>query len=108
MSLTRVHPLRLRARPRRTMFTAVVAVSLLLSSLVTAAPANAAYAHYTGWHRVCADSLKQYNNGYVQTLGWTDEYYITHFAGSSHVWGYGFKRGGSGGQYGWVYNGWFC
>lgn len=108
MSLTRPTGRQLRTRPRRTLFTAVVAVALAVSSLVTATPASAAYAHYTGWHTVCAESLTQYNNGYVQTLRWGDEYYITHFAGSSHVWGYGFKRDGSSGKYGWVYNGWFC
>lgn len=94
-------------KPRRTVATAIAAASLITFSLVSAPPASAATARNTGWHDVCANSLTQYNNGYVQTLDWGDGFDIDHFAGDNHVWGWGYHNL-YGRQWGWVTNGWFC
>lgn len=87
-----------------------VAFAAVTSGLLgmTALPASAANAQQTGvWYHVCADSLSEYNSGQIATLTWNNWFYVDHFAGSNHVWGYGYPNGG-GAYYGWVYNGWFC
>lgn len=93
---------------RRGVGTLLATAAVITFSLASAPPASAANATITGWHTVCANSLTQYNNGYVQTLDWNDYYNIVEFAGDGHVWGEGYHNGSSVGRYGWVYNGWFC
>lgn len=66
-------------------------------------PEAAAWAHHTGWHTVCADTLTLYNGGRVGTIVGGSSFYIDHFGDSgNHAWGW------VGPLYGWVYNGWFC
>ena len=108
MSTTRIGTAQKSRKPRRTVAAAIVGATVMVTSLVTAPPASAAYAQERyAYYYVCANSLTQYNNGYVQTLDWNDLFYVDHFAGSGHVWGYGWHNGGSR-KWGWVYNGWFC
>jgi len=97
-----------RGRLRAAVIAAVTLIGVVPGLLgFTSLPASAANATQTGWHTVCADSLSEYNQGQIATLTWGNSFYIDHFAGSNHVWGYGYPSGG-GAYWGWVYNGWFC
>jgi|GEM_PF-3148411 len=92
---------------RRIWTIAIVTASAVALPITSIAPAGADNASTLYDHKVCADSLTEYNSGYIQTLDWGDRFYITGYGGSNHVWGYGYHNDGPG-LYGWVYNGWFC
>jgi hypothetical protein len=101
-----------RTRPRtpRPKQLLAAATGVALAALVGwgAPPASAATAHGTGDHTVCADSLTLHTNGQDYSLRWGDPFYIDHFAGDNHVWGWYVLPSGTFGPYGWVINDYFC
>jgi len=84
---------------------AAVGLGTVGTLAVTAQPAAAAWAYNLGPHTSCAQSLTLYNGGAIGTIGYGERLYIDHFADNgNHAW---VIRDATG-QYGWVYNGWFC